>query len=46
MQKRKVNYRPTWNLTVTEPVAGNYYPVNAAIFMRDSSAQLTILTDR
>ena len=25
---RKRNYRPTWNYTITEPVAGNYVPVN------------------
>jgi hypothetical protein len=29
-----------------EPIAGNYYPVNARIFIRDSQTQLTILTDR
>jgi hypothetical protein len=28
------DYRPTWNLNVTEPVAGNYYPVNSRIFMK------------
>jgi len=45
-QQRKRNYRPTWNLTVTEPVAGNYYPVNVAAYIKDTSAQLNILTDR
>lgn len=31
---RRRNYRPTWKLNVTEPVAGNYYPVNSRIFMQ------------
>ena len=31
MITRVVNFRPTYNLTVTQPVAGNYYPVDAAI---------------
>jgi len=46
MIQRIYNERPTYNLTVTEPVAGNYYPINAAIFVKDSKRQLTILTDR
>lgn len=29
--ERKLNYRPTWNLTVTQPASGNYYPINAMI---------------
>mmetsp|Transcript_17543 Transcript_17543/g.43147 ORF Transcript_17543/g.43147 Transcript_17543/m.43147 type:complete len:409 (+) Transcript_17543:696-1922(+) len=36
MQRRK-NYRPSWDLDVYEPVAGNYYPVNAAIYVEDAS---------
>ena len=27
------NYRPTWVLNMTEPVAGNYYPVNSRIYI-------------
>jgi lysosomal alpha-mannosidase len=48
-QKRVRNHRPSWNLTVTDPVSGNYYPVNSAIMVRDvnpTGNQLTILTDR
>ena len=47
MQRRK-NYRPSWNLDVYEPVAGNYYPVNAAIYVEDASkAQgMAIAVDR
>lgn len=36
MQKRIINYRPTWNYTVNvQNVTSNYYPVNSAIAMRD-----------
>jgi len=34
--KRQRNHRPTWDLTVYEPVAGNYYPVNAAIYVEEA----------
>ena len=46
--KRVRDFRPTWPLRVTEPVAGNYYPVNSRIFMRDQKAglQLSVLSDR
>ncbi|XP_062034472.1 lysosomal alpha-mannosidase-like [Lepus europaeus] len=44
--KRRRNYRPTWNLSQTEPVAGNYYPVNTRIYITDGKKQLTVLTDR
>ena len=46
MQKRKRNYRPTWKLEVTEPVSGNYYPINSRVYIKDSKSQMTILTDR
>jgi hypothetical protein len=45
-QTRRRNYRPTWPLQVTEPVAGNYYPVNAAAYIKDKSKQFSILNDR
>jgi len=35
MQKRIRNYRPTWNLTQYADVAGNYYPVNTAVYFTD-----------
>lgn len=46
--RRKRNYRPTWQLNITEPVSGNYYPVNSRIFIQDRKRrlQLTVLNDR
>ncbi|XP_076458768.1 lysosomal alpha-mannosidase-like [Babylonia areolata] len=46
--KRQLNHRDTWTFNNTEPVAGNYYPVNSRIFIRDEArkVQLTVLTDR
>jgi lysosomal alpha-mannosidase len=46
MQKRQRDFRPTWKWNKTEPVAGNYYPVNALAFIKDQTSQLTVLTDR
>jgi len=46
IKERIRNYRKTWDYKVTEPVSGNYYPVNSRIFIKDSSAQLTVMTDR
>jgi hypothetical protein len=36
MQHRKINERPTWDLNITQPVAGNYYPINPIISLNDS----------
>nr|XP_012645942.1 lysosomal alpha-mannosidase isoform X1 [Microcebus murinus] len=44
--ERRRDYRPTWTLEQTEPVAGNYYPVNTRIYITDGQVQLTVLTDR
>ena len=46
MLERKLNYRPTFDINMTEPVAQNYYPVNAKIIIKDSFSQLGLLTDR
>ncbi|KAH8042797.1 hypothetical protein HPB51_025849 [Rhipicephalus microplus] len=46
--QRRLNYRPTWNVNIQEPVAGNYYPVNSRIYIADPTekVQFTMLTDR
>lgn len=44
--KRIRDYRSDWTLEVNEPVAGNYYPVNLGMFIKDNSSEFTILVDR
>ncbi|XP_029440965.1 lysosomal alpha-mannosidase [Rhinatrema bivittatum] len=44
--ERRRNSRETWELNQTEPVSGNYYPVNSRIYIKDNKVQLTVLTDR
>eukprot|EP00934_Nitzschia_sp_Nitz4_P002969 Nitzschia sp. Nitz4//scaffold272_size25479//12374//15946//NITZ4_008309-RA/size25479-snap-gene-0.1-mRNA-1//-1//CDS//3329545225//2959//frame0 len=44
--KRVRDSRPTWELNVYEPVAGNYYPVNAAIYIEDKESAIAVATDR
>ncbi|KAK2817431.1 hypothetical protein Q5P01_025622 [Channa striata] len=45
LQRRK-DFRPTWNLKQSEPIAGNYYPINSRAFIKDDDDQLTVVTDR
>ena len=42
------NFRPTFELNLTEPIASNFYPVTDRLFIQDEAKanQLTILTDR
>ena len=42
MQPRKINYRQTWDLNVSEPVSGNYYPINPIISFNDSNGKLRL----
>ncbi|GJQ83733.1 hypothetical protein Trydic_g20609 [Trypoxylus dichotomus] len=48
MLKRVKNYRPTWDITLLETVAGNYYPVTSKIVMQDlhKNVEVAVLTDR
>lgn len=46
--ERQVNHQPTYKLNVTEPIAGNYYPVNSLAYVEDKSTKMrmTVLNDR
>lgn len=44
--QRRTNFRPTWHLRQSEPVAGNYYPINSRAYIKDDVDQLTVVTDR
>ncbi|XP_062292629.1 lysosomal alpha-mannosidase [Scomber scombrus] len=44
--QRKKDFRPTWRLRQSEPIAGNYYPINSRAFIKDDVDQLTVVTDR
>lgn len=46
MLRRQLNHRNTWNLTLLEKVAGNYYPVTAKIAIEDDTRRFSLLTDR
>uniref|UniRef100_A0A8C4Q1D9 Alpha-mannosidase n=2 Tax=Eptatretus burgeri TaxID=7764 RepID=A0A8C4Q1D9_EPTBU len=46
MLTRRRNFRPTWKLNNSEPVAGNYYPITSTLAMKDEKAQVTLVTDR
>jgi len=48
MLERKRDFRPTWKLTVHEEIAGNYYPVNSRIAIKDDKQDIhmTVLNDR
>jgi lysosomal alpha-mannosidase len=48
LQQRKLNYRPTWNYTIEEPIAGNFVPVDAITSINDPAQklQLTVVVDR
>ncbi|PIN15813.1 Glycosyl hydrolase, family 38 - alpha-mannosidase [Handroanthus impetiginosus] len=40
------DYRTDWDLQVNQPVAGNYYPINLGIYIKDKSTEFSVLVDR
>jgi hypothetical protein len=51
MQKRILNYRPTWDIQANyndslENVTANFYPINSAISMNDGDRVFTVTNDR
>ncbi|KAL1554044.1 alpha-mannosidase [Salvia divinorum] len=40
------NYRADWDLQVNQPIAGNYYPINLGIYIKDRSTEMSVLVDR
>ncbi len=48
MQKRVLNFRPTWEWTGSQNISGNYYPVQTAIAIRDTqkNLQMTVMNSR
>ncbi|KAI3929113.1 hypothetical protein MKW92_027696 [Papaver armeniacum] len=44
--KRVRDYREDWSLSVTQPIAGNYYPLNLGIFTSDKKSEFSVLVDR
>ena len=48
MQKRILNYRPTWDFSTHQNISGNYFPVNQAIAVVDEAKgiQMTVTNDR
>ena len=46
--ERRLNYQPTYEVNVTEPIAANYYPVNAFAYIDDANSDLrmVVLNDR
>ncbi|XP_063218201.1 lysosomal alpha-mannosidase-like [Bacillus rossius redtenbacheri] len=46
--RRRRGYRASWNVNITQPVAGSYYPVTSRIAIKDEKAglEMAVLTDR
>eukprot|EP00978_Attheya_sp_CCMP212_P016963 scaffold44868_cov59-Attheya_sp.AAC.6 len=44
--KRRRSQRSSWDMIEYEPVAGNYYPVNAAIYIEDEKSSVSVMVDR
>lgn len=46
MLKRILNRRYDYNVTLEEPIAGNYYPITNEISIEDENNKVSVLTDR
>lgn len=48
MQKRVLNYRPSWTVEIADNITANYYPINTAIVIKDpvNHNQLTVMNSR
>ncbi|TKY62976.1 Alpha-mannosidase protein [Spatholobus suberectus] len=44
--KRIRDYRTDWDLEVSQPAAGNYYPINLGIYIKDDKTEFSVLVDR
>ncbi|KAJ4960967.1 hypothetical protein NE237_020877 [Protea cynaroides] len=44
--KRIRDYRTEWDLQVSQPIAGNYYPINLGIYLVDNTTEFSVLVDR
>jgi alpha-mannosidase len=44
--KRVRDQRTDWDLEVKEPIAGNYYPLNLGIYLKDNTTDFSVLVDR
>uniref|UniRef100_A0A7N0T7N2 Alpha-mannosidase n=1 Tax=Kalanchoe fedtschenkoi TaxID=63787 RepID=A0A7N0T7N2_KALFE len=40
------DFRGDWELQVNQPIAGNYYPINLGIYIKDDTKELSLLVDR
>ncbi|WCJ28983.1 Alpha-mannosidase [Euphorbia peplus] len=40
------DHRADWNLSVNQPQAGNYYPINLGMYIMDKKSELSVLVDR
>ncbi|XP_063371793.1 lysosomal alpha-mannosidase-like [Cydia amplana] len=46
MLKRIRNSRPQWNVTLAEPIPGNYYPIVNEIYIEDEDLRVVVNVDR
>ncbi|KMS96428.1 hypothetical protein BVRB_9g225280 [Beta vulgaris subsp. vulgaris] len=44
--KRIRDNRADRDLKVSQPIVGNYYPINLGIYMEDGNNELSVLVDR